>query len=199
MIFRKATLSDLDGILLVEKQAFIPQIQERRTVFAQRLSAYPAGFVVLEDNAMIAGYFSSELWNSVPSNKDSFCLGHSAEKSHSATGTVLYISSVALRNEYKNKGLGTLLFQIPLIQICTHNSAIKQSVLLVNDSWKGAYHIYKKSGFSEYAKLKDFFPTQENSFTDGILMSAERAVINSAIKIDYTFFAKQKIHIEDDD
>ena len=187
MILRNGTLSDLNGIMLVEQQAFIPQIQESEDVFAQRLSAYPAGFFVLEDEeaqGTIAGYFSTELWSIVPRNKASFSLGHSALKAHTPNGTVLYLSSVALLDTYKGQGLGEFLFVETVRQICTHNMAIKHIILLVNEIWYGANHIYQKSGFKEYDRISLFFPTeQKDIFTDGILMSAEPSQI-CALKND---------------
>src|SRR5574344_1010424 len=179
MIFRHAKFSDLEGIMLVEKQAFIPQIQESKAVFEQRLSAYPTGFFVLEDETenTIAGYFSSELWNAVPQNNRAFSLGHSATKAHVASGTVMYISSVALLNSYRGKGFGEKLFMIPVVQIFKESPAIKESVLIVNEVWKGARHIYSKAGFSEYGTINNFFPTTDSKvFTTGILMSAKREV-----------------------
>lgn len=172
VIFRNALLADLDGIMLVEKQAFIPQIVESREVFKQRLSAYPAGFFVLEEenSHRILGYFCSELWDIVPSDEKAFSLGHSADKAHRSTGSVLYISSVALLSECRGKGLGEKLFTEAFNYICTHNSSIKQAVLLVNEVWKGAQHVYKKSGFIEYGTLINFFPTESEKCTDGILM-----------------------------
>lgn len=171
MTIRNATLCDLNGIMLVEKEAFIPQIQESRSVFEQRLSAYPTGFFVLEENTDIAGYFSSELWNEIPNSISSFALGHSAAKAHIKEGNILYISSVALLNKYRGKGLGEKLFTVPITDICTHNSTIKKVVLLVNEVWQGAYHLYKKAGFIEYDRLDHFFPTETDRFTTGILMS----------------------------
>lgn len=170
----------MDGIMLVERQAFIPQIQESRAVFEQRLSAYPAGFFVLEDEAAksIAGYFSSELWNEIPKDNKAFSLGHSAAKAHVASGTVMYISSVALLDAYRGKGLGEQLFVVPVAQIMKENAAIKESVLIVNEVWKGAHHIYKKAGFTEYGEIENFFPTTEvGKYTAGILMSAPKVKI----------------------
>jgi ribosomal-protein-alanine N-acetyltransferase len=181
MHFRSATLSDLNGIMFVESQAFIPPIQESRTVFEQRLSAYPAGFFVLIDETdnTIAGYFSSELWAAIPQDEQAFSLGHSAAKAHDSLGTVMYISSVALLNKYRGKGLGEQLFMVPVSRIFEANETITQGVLLVNDVWKGAHHIYSKAGFSEYGRINSFFPTEQPTiFTDGILMSAKRTDIH---------------------
>lgn len=176
MICRNAKLSDLDGIMLVEKQAFIPQINESREVFEQRLSAYPAGFFVLEEEEShrIAGYFCSELWNFIPQDEKAFMLGHSAQKAQCDDGHVLYISSVALCSEFCGKGLGNYLFHEAVQKIVTGNAKINQAVLLVNEIWNGARHIYTKAGFTEYATLNGFFPTeQQDLHTDGILMQME--------------------------
>ena len=66
-----------------------------------------------------------------------------------------------------------MLFNDCVKEICLKNKNVKQGVLLVNDVWKGAKHIYEKNGFVEYKKIEKFFRTSENSFTDGILMAKD--------------------------
>lgn len=174
MKIRNAKLSDLKGIMVVEDQSFIPEIVESENVFAERLSAYPAGFFVLvDDENNIVGYFSSELWASVPKDSTSFTLGHSALENHCKNGSVLYVSSVAVLKSYRGKSLGEMLFNECVKEICLKNKNVKHGVLLVNDVWKGAKHIYEKNGFVEYSKIEKFFRTSDNSFTDGILMSKD--------------------------
>ena len=110
-IIRKATKSDINAIMNIEKEAFAEGIKENKDVFLDRIESFSDGFFILEDKNKAIGYFSSELWNSVPQKGDScFSLNHSALKNHKKEGTVLYISSIAILNEYKGTGLGYRFF-----------------------------------------------------------------------------------------
>ena len=52
----------------------------------------------------------------------------------------------------------------------SHNEEVKTALLLVNEAWKGALHIYKKNGFSELRRIEDFF-TEDGAKTAGIVMT----------------------------
>jgi|UPI00055E99EA GNAT superfamily N-acetyltransferase len=56
--FRKASSSDLDGVLSVQAVVF-PAFQEARATFAERLRLYPDGFFVVEEGGDIKGYLVS--------------------------------------------------------------------------------------------------------------------------------------------
>lgn len=191
---------DIDSIMKIERQAFIPQIQEKQKTFEKRIEVFQNGFLVLSDssekvvkqngNALICGYLCSEIWNSFPSETDSdevfarrFKLGHNIKDTHSNTGCYLYISSFALLREYQGKGLGKKFFQSSVAALCGAFSNVKKIVLLVNSDWQNAISIYRAFGFSEIRTLKDFFPTfcktgifslfEKKSFTDGIVMTCD--------------------------
>ena len=97
---------DILDIMKIERSAFIPAVQENQKTFEERLEVFPEGFFVLADNsektvfengkAEIAGYFTSEIWRSLPESDEIFALGHSAKKNHDINGSVLYFSSFAL-------------------------------------------------------------------------------------------------------
>ncbi|MDO5773065.1 MAG: GNAT family N-acetyltransferase [Spirochaetales bacterium] len=169
-ILRKATKSDIDDIMNIEKEAFAEGIQESKDIFLERIETFSEGFFILEENNKKIGYFSSELWNSVPQKGDScFSLNHSALKNHKKEGAVLYISSIAILNEYKGNGLGYRFFNKSVEKIIKSFPQIKEIVLLVNEIWIPALHIYKKCGFIEYGRIQKFFSSNETK-TDGILM-----------------------------
>ena len=110
-ILRKVTKLDINAIMNIEKEAFAEEIQESKDVFLERIETFPEGFFILEEKNKKIGYFSSELWNSVPQKGDScFSLNHSALKNHKKEGTVLYISSIAILNDYKGNGFGYRFF-----------------------------------------------------------------------------------------
>jgi len=167
---------DIDSIMKIERQAFIPQIQEKKKTFEKRLEIFPNGFLILSDasekvvkenrSALTCGYLCSEIWSSFPSAGDSddvfmrkFKLGHNIKDTHDANGRFLYISSFALLREYQGKGLGARFFENSLAALCGSFRNVEKVVLIVNEEWKGAIKIYKSLGFEEVRTLKDFFPT----------------------------------------
>lgn len=173
---------DIPEIMKIERSAFIPQIQEKQKVFEERLSVFPKGFLILSDNspetikenrtALTAGYFCSEIWQTVPQTDDFFSLGHSAAKVHNDGGCILYASSFAILPEYRGKRLGKPFFKSSLEILCSSFPRIQTVLLLVNDEWKGAFHIYESLGFSVLRKIKEFFPSLHNiKGSDGILMT----------------------------
>ena len=169
-IIRKATKYDINAIMNIEKEAFSEGIKENKDVFLDRIESFSDGFFILEDKNKAIGYFSSELWNSVPQKGDSyFSLNHSALKNHKKEGTILYISSIAILNEYKGTGLGYRFFYKSVEKIMKSFPQIKEIVLLVNEIWIPALHIYKKCGFIEYGRIQNFF-SSAGIKTDGILM-----------------------------
>ena len=60
----------------IERQSFIPAIQEKKRVFEKRLKVYPQGFLALADCsdeivlknkvALVCGYLCAEKWDSLP-------------------------------------------------------------------------------------------------------------------------------------
>jgi ribosomal-protein-alanine N-acetyltransferase len=182
MILCPAQAFDIPGIMAIEHASFIPQIQEKQSVFEERLRIFPQGFLVLNDSSyetvhrigtsLTAGYFSSELWNNVPQSDQAFSLGHSASNAHCENGVVLYASSFALLPEYRGLSLGTPFFRSSLEAICSSLPQIQKIVLLVNDEWINAFHIYESLGFKTLRRINKFFPSLHNSEgADGILMA----------------------------
>ena len=67
-ILRKARQADIKEIMKIEKDSFLPEIREKEELFVERICVFPEGFFVFEEEATghLAGYFSSELWETVP-------------------------------------------------------------------------------------------------------------------------------------
>lgn len=173
---RNAQKSDLDKIMQIESESFIPQISEKLEVFEKRLQFFQKGFLVFEDvsSVEVFGYFSSELWKDFPRDFSSFKIGHDIEDFFFEDGKNLYISSFAILKKMRGKGIGKKLFQDSLnfIEKLLKNDGIllEKTILLVNETWLSARHIYENSGFKISFTIKDAF---ENSFgkTDsGIVM-----------------------------
>lgn len=171
MLLRQAEIQDIDGIMNVEHQSFINSIQETKDVFAGRIQMCRDCFIVFEDDShKICGYFSAEKWAAVPSSDDVFKLNHRAENFHCTEGSVLYLSSFALLPEYRGHGNGRELFSQAVSWFVSHNKNIRQAILLVNETWKGALHIYTQYGFRETHRIPSFFAGENGLPSDGIVM-----------------------------
>ncbi len=193
---------DIDSIMAIEHQSFIPQIQEKKKCFEKRLEVCPDFCFILSDSsqavvkahgsALTCGYFCSELWDSFPSESDSdevfsrrFALGHDVKASHASGGMYLYVSSFALRTEYRGKGLGKKFFESSLCALCGANKDIKKVVIIVNEEWERALSIYRALGFVQVRKLQGFFPTIKKislfkrEMSAGIVMTADAEIFRT--------------------
>ena len=178
---------DLDSIMKIERQAFIPPIQEKKRVFEKRLRIFPNGFVILSDasekvvkenlGALTCGYICTEIWESFPDkNLDEkafsrrFALGHNIKHTHFENGACLYVSSFALLQTYRGKGLGRAFFCAALGAILGAYPAIKSVALLASSEWKNALSIYESLHFEKVRTIPDFFSTlQKKIRADGIV------------------------------
>lgn len=195
MIICPSQSFDIFQIMNIERQSFIPAIQEKKRVFEKRLKIFPEEFLLLADcsdevilknkTALVCGYLCSEKWDSLPDFenpdkksekliKKQFCLGHNPLLTHKTNGSVLYVSSFALLKDYRGKGLGEKFFMNSVAALVSSHCEIKKVVILVNEEWNAARKIYEKLGFREIFRLKEFFPTiQKKEFSDGIIMEAD--------------------------
>lgn len=163
---RLANSSDIDDIMKIEESSFIPQIQEDKDVFLKRIKLCPSLFLIFQledDNKSVIGYLSAEYMDKIPESAEELKLGHTPS---SKKGRFIYISSFALLPQFRQNGLGKNLWN----QAIHYFGDDKDFLLLVNDEWKGARHIYEKSGFSLFKTFKDFFPSINGSVSDGHLL-----------------------------
>jgi len=172
MKVRQAAGSDMERIMKIEENAFIPNIQETYQTFAHRMEAFPAGFWVLEDDkGIVQGYFSSEIWDELPHHNKVFILDHDPAAVHKKEGKLLYISSFALMPGLQGRGLGKLFFKECLKQVQKAVPQIEQIVLIVSQEWGAALHIYEKMGFKAVRQIPGFFPSEIiPGGADGIVM-----------------------------
>jgi len=171
---------DIETIMMIERASFIPAIQEKQSVFEERMSVFPEGFLLLTDNspqtikehriAQTAGYFCCEIWDYVPGDDSFFELGHDPSKVHNSKGKVLYVTSFALFPQYRGGGNGKFFFENALKSLCTGFPQVETLLLLVNEEWTGARKIYTSLGFKELRTIKGFFPSLQKDSSDGILM-----------------------------
>ena len=164
MILRRVTESDLSAVMKIEETSFIPSVQEKKEVFAERIHVCGSCFIIFEDEATHkqAGYFSAERWAAVPENGEAFILNHPASSYFKSDGSILYLSSFALLPGYRGRGMGNKIFAESIEWFTAHNKGITAAVLLVNEEWKAALHIYTQNGFCETNRLHGFFPPQQD-------------------------------------
>ncbi len=196
MKIRQANLFDIDSIMNIENRSFIPQVCEENQVFLQRLKVFPQGFILLVDDSIseenenvglgakkdnVCGYFCTELWERIPETAESFSVGHDISLAHCPNGSVLYISSFAVLPEFRGFGVGTKFFCSALKYIEESVSNLKEEVLLVNENWFGARHIYEKNGFSKCFTIKNAFKNEFLQPQTGIVM---KKVVNDSNSAD---------------
>ena len=172
MKIRQAINTDMERIMKIEENAFIPNVQETYQTFASRMAAYPQGFLVLEDDrGTVQGYFSSELWEELPNNNKVFILDHEIAKVHKKDGKLLYVSSFALMGSLRGRGMGKLFFKECLKQVTKVSPQVVQIVLIVSQEWDVACHIYEDMGFKTIRQIPGFFPSDIiPGGADGIVM-----------------------------
>ena len=172
MRVRQAKNTDMERIMKIEENAFIPNIQETYQTFASRMAAYPQGFLVLEDDkGAVQGYFSSELWEELPNNNKVFILDHDPAKVHRKDGKLLYVSSFALMGSLCGRGLGKLFFKECLKQVQKSSPQIAGIVLIASQEWGAARHIYESLSFKVIRQIPGFFPSDViPGGADGIVM-----------------------------
>ena len=182
LTIRNANLNDIPAIMEIERQSFIPQIQEKENVFSKRIEIFSSGFLVFEnESGKICGYICSELWDDLGFNENHpaqpeldnlqarLSVGHNIKDVHSAGGKILYISSFALAKELRGKGTGKSLFA-ESIDYIKKSHDIKKMILLVNEDWGGAQKIYWEYGFKIICHIPGMFYKTRDLFSDGIVM-----------------------------
>ena len=143
MRVRQATGSDMERIMEIEENAFIPYIRETYQTFDSRMKTFPEGFLSLEDD----------------------------KGTDKTGGKVLYISSYALISGLRGKGLGRLFFRECLKQVRKAAPQIAEIVLIVSQEWGAAHHIYEDLGFKTIRQIPGFFPSDIiPGGADGIVM-----------------------------
>jgi len=159
MKLRLATPADMPGIMQLEETGFLPGIREEEAVFRDRLTTFPAGFLVGEDaDGGLLAYLSSELWPGGDSLDDyDFSIGHSARERHRDDGQVLYISSMTISPQARGSGLGRQLFEEGVAAIDRACPTVREHLLIVNETWIHAKRIYDSAGFREVRRMPGFF------------------------------------------
>ncbi|MNJ94343.1 Acetyltransferase (GNAT) family protein [compost metagenome] len=171
---RCARPDDIERIMELEAGGFHQHIQEEQSVMLERMHHFPQGFLVLANDSDVAlAYLCSELWeigSSLPHT--AFALGHDIKDTHRADGSQLYISSMTVAPECRGSGLGKKFFQQSVHMLRAQLTHVRGAILLLSAEWTGAHKIYQDSGYTEIARLKDFFASVATHDADAIIMQS---------------------------
>jgi len=111
---RKATVSDLSGIIKVERDAYPPHRQAIISVFKKRLELFEEGFFVLEIGNVIAGFCIGLLTNDIVSLDE---LDIPDEQLHNPQGPVYELRSLTIMKKFQGQGFGQLLIKKQLAKV----------------------------------------------------------------------------------
>lgn len=183
-----ASLNDLSKIMEIERAGFIHQIQETEDIFEKRILLCPQLFLLIKHDLTnkIIGYLSAEPMEKIPEKAEDIRLNHIPVSVPSCKNfNYIYISSFSILPTFRGKGNGKIIWNQCMKYLSqmtlspndkTSLSLVVQKkilILLVNQDWQGAKHIYEQNGFHTQNIFKDFFPRQDGSFSDGVLMIKE--------------------------
>lgn len=161
MNFRNAIVEDIDGIMEMEQDSFHEEVREKRELFLERIKVFSEGFIIMEIDGKYAGYMTSELWNFKDNReKNDFMINHSIEKCHNCNGKELYITSFAVKSEYRGKNYGKLMFEYFMDKMKEKYKPECIS-LIVAERWVKAVEIYKKNGFKIIEIFENFLEDVE--------------------------------------
>ena len=129
-------VEDIDKIMKLECEVF-GHIAEDKEVITDRIKTFKEGCFGIFDKNQLIGYCSSEIWGKYNDIK----LNVKASKNHVNRGRILYITAVAIKPEYQNKGLGTRLIR-SLVRVAKKH-ALSSLYLRTSNARK----FYEKNGF----------------------------------------------------
>jgi ribosomal protein S18 acetylase RimI-like enzyme len=190
---RPATLHDLDAVYALETAGFAPGIVETKPVFARRIAAFGAGFLVRESalpDWSLEAYFCTEIWTGWPPGREGakaggsgvtcgpdglterFALNHDIGAFHDPSGRVLYLASMTVAPPLRGRGAGRALFRDGLAAMRGAFPRLEGAALIVNEAWTGARAIYSGEGFTETGRLPAFFHASGEAPRAAIVMEA---------------------------
>lgn len=173
VIIRSARLSDIDAIMKIEYESFLPGLCEERDLYLKRIEAFADGFLIAEDSAtgQIGGYISSELWREDQGvNAEVLALGHDPLSVHDQNGKHLYITSFGTLSDWRGKKIGLKLFTALEEKIENDFPQVVKKILIVSEKWTAARSLYARQGFKETGRIIDFFTPDDLPAQDAVIM-----------------------------
>jgi ribosomal-protein-alanine N-acetyltransferase len=171
-LIRRATAADLPAVMRIETVSYNIFTREAVEVYQERLAVFPEGFLVAEEGEVV-GALSSEIWRGTDADSfhaEQFSLGHSAAGRLDREGEALYLSSIALSPAARGRGIGKRLFRALPEYLRGEFPRLRETVLLVNETWSAARRLYQSEGFTEAARFPGFFKGDDGTPQDGIVM-----------------------------
>ena len=136
---RQVAIADLPDICAIDDEAFSPYgTAEAPDVFAKRLIAYPAGFIVLTADGETVGYACAEKWAAEREPQ----IGEDPFDTHDPKGRVFCITGMAVRTAYRGRGFGRAMVE-RMLDIARRQGCVK--VVLETTHAEG---LYEKFGFA---------------------------------------------------
>ena len=173
MIFRQATLKDLNDILAIEDDSFPAGIKESIKLYTDRIEIFPDGNTVCEIDGKCVGCICTEIWKVHIMHEDLFMEGDSMNKQHSTYGDTFYISSFALLKNYRGRGLALKLFEEHMGRLTKAYPKVSKYLLIVGEPWKPAQATYRRHGFKPVPNLilRGYFEPEGLEPFNGIVMT----------------------------
>lgn len=160
IIIRSVVSTDIEAIMQIEYESFLPGVREERGLYVKRIALFPQGFLVAQntDTGEIGGYIASEIWREEQSiSSEALALGHDPQTVHDKNGRCLYITSFGTLSSWRGKKIGLALFEALEAKIKTDFPHVIKKILIVSEEWTAARNLYSKKGFIETGRIADFF------------------------------------------
>jgi ribosomal-protein-alanine N-acetyltransferase len=174
MIFRQATLKDLDDIMSIENDSFPAGIKESKEIYTDRIEIFPEGNSVCEIDGKCVGCICTEIWSVHIIHEDLFMHGKSIRRLHSLYGNTFYISSFALLSKYRGKSsIALKLSEEHLGHLTKSYPKVSKQLILVGEPWKSAQATYKRYGFKLVPNitLRGYFEPEGKEPFNGLVMA----------------------------
>lgn len=148
IIFRKFELKDLDQVVEINRKSLPENYPERffRTIYSE----LPSAFLVCEINGEIIGYTMAR----IESGLSHFSIFHRAKKGHTV--------SIAIRPEYRRRGLGSRLLKESIIAMI--NAGANELFLEVRMSNDAAVALYQSLGYKILKEIRHYYRDFEGAY-----------------------------------
>ena len=147
---RLARMDDIDQIIKINRLA-LPE-NYPYYFFVEHLKEYGAAFYVADVNGEVVGYIMPRIEWGFSNIKQLPIL---VKKGH--------VVSIAVLEQYRNRGIGTALLQASLKAMKEIYGA-EEAYLEVRVSNQPAIHLYRKLGFKEVKVLKHYYADGEDAY-----------------------------------
>lgn len=161
-------------ILQTEQECFIKELQETKETYLLRVKTNPKTVLLFFNNDDYVGYLTAEFITKIPENFEQISFNHIPQKNFNVINDYLYISSFGINKDFRGKNYGSKAFS--LAQKYFTNLGTKKFLLLVNETWEAAIHIYQKMGYKTLKHFPKAFPPTNST---GILMQKKSETVRS--------------------